>query len=142
MYTRPVIPGAASIDYRGTNSNLLLRNVTLATMNRELHVDAIFDTGATLCIIPDAFARTLGFHPGNRLETRPFDVVGGRRITMDIHRLERVVVGTARAHNVMFGVSAAGVRWSLVLLGLTFIGQFETATVNFAAKRLLLRGAR
>ena len=58
---------------------------------------------------------------------------------MDMHRLEYVKVGSAKAYGVMFGVHDTFPDSKAVLVGLTFIRQFNTLTFDFDQKRVLLR---
>lgn len=46
----------------------MVQNVTLGTLTDEIHLDAVIDTGSTLCVLPPIFAGQLGFSPSNRLE--------------------------------------------------------------------------
>jgi hypothetical protein len=59
---------------------------------------------------------------------------------MDMHRLEWVRVGSARAFGVMMGVaeSFAGPGARKMLVGLTFIRQFRT-TFDFTGGRVIFR---
>jgi hypothetical protein len=41
----------------------VVQNVTLGTLTDEIHLDAVIDTGSTLCVVPPIFARQLGFDP-------------------------------------------------------------------------------
>jgi hypothetical protein len=74
---------------------VVVRNVALGTYSSSVHLDAVIDTGATLCIVPPIFARLLGFHVGNRLRGGPLKVIGGNTVQIDEHRLEVVRVGSA-----------------------------------------------
>jgi hypothetical protein len=38
----------------------VVQNVTLGTLTDEIHLDAVIDTGSTLCVVPPIFARQLG----------------------------------------------------------------------------------
>ena len=119
---------------------VIVRNVALGTFSDEVHVDAVIDTGATLCVVPPIFGRLLGFNHSNRLEGGPVNVIGGGSVEMDVHRLEWVRVGTAKAYDVKMGVSRtfAGPGARNMLLGLTFIRQFRT-TFDFDEGRVLFR---
>jgi Aspartyl protease len=75
----------------------VVQNVTLGTLTDEIHLDAVIDTGSTLCVVPPIFARQLGFNSSNRLEGGLVRVIGGGTVQMDKHRLERVRVGSAMA---------------------------------------------
>jgi predicted aspartyl protease len=75
----------------------VVQNVTLGTLTDEIHLDAVIDTGSTLCVVPPIFARQLGFDSSNRLEGGLVRVIGGGTVQMDRHRLERVRVGSAMA---------------------------------------------
>ncbi len=83
----------------------MVQNVALGTFSGAVHVDAVIDTGSTFCVVPPIFARLLGFAYSNRLEGRRVNVIGGGSVEMDIHRLEWVRVGSARAFDVMMGVA-------------------------------------
>ena len=116
----------------------MIRNVALATISHEIHVDAILDTGATHCMVPPSMAHLLGFHAGNRLGVETASVIGGQK-TADRHCLEYARVGTARAHRVSFLVGELGSSFSIyMLLGLSFIRKFTT-TMNFDENRVLFR---
>ena len=84
---------------------VVVRNVALGTFSGSIHVDAVIDTGSTLCIVPPIFARLLGFDSSNRLDSGPLGVIGGGSVEMDVHRLEWVRVGSARAFEVGMGVT-------------------------------------
>ena len=119
---------------------VVVENVALGTLTDEVHLDAVIDTGATLCVVPPMFARQLGFDYNNRLEGGPVHVIGGGRVHMDVHRLEWVKVGSAKAYDVKIGVQStfAGLGSRKMLVGLTFIRQFRT-TFDFDEKRVLFR---
>jgi predicted aspartyl protease len=72
----------------------IVRNITLATMTNEIHVDALIDTGATMCVVPPSIASALGFGSHNR--QRDVNVVGDQ-VKMDMHRLDYMKVGSAKA---------------------------------------------
>jgi predicted aspartyl protease len=117
----------------------VVENVTLATLSDEVHLDAVIDTGATLCVVPPIFARALGFDYSNRLEGGPIKVIGGGSVQMDIHRLEWVKVGSAKAYDVRIGVADTFAESLRMLVGLTFIRQFLTTTFDFEQRRVLFR---
>ena len=75
---------------------MIVNNITLATITSEIHVDALIDTGASICVVPPSIARALGFEPSDRLRQRRVNVVGGQ-VQMDIHRLEYMKVGSANS---------------------------------------------
>ncbi len=131
-------PGEALIETRA-GSNVLIRKVTLGVMHGEQKLDAILDTGATLCVVPPVVASLLGFNTSNRLKQWKVNVVGGH-VRMDIHRLEYVQVGTAMVYGVTFGVANAG-HSRFMLLGLPFIQQYNT-TVDFDRARVLFRSRK
>ena len=83
---------------------VVVENVALGTLTDEVHMDAVIDTGATLCIVPPIFARQLGFDSRNRLRGGPIRVIGGSIVQIDEHRLEWVRVGSATAYDVTIGV--------------------------------------
>ena len=85
-------------------SMVVVRNVVISTFSDEIHVDAVIDTGSTLCVVPPIFARRLGFEYSNRLDGGPVNVIGGGSVQMDVHRLEWVRVGSAKAYDVKMGV--------------------------------------
>lgn len=118
----------------------MVRNVAIGTFSSSIHVDAVIDTGSTLCIVPPTIARLLGFDSSNRLESGPLGVIGGGSVEMDVHRLEWVRVGSARAFNVKMGVTNtfAGPGSRQMLVGLAFISQFRT-TFDFDGGRVLFR---
>jgi predicted aspartyl protease len=120
-------------------SGTVVYNVTLATMTNEIHVDAMVDTGSTMCVIPQSIARWLGLHSGNRLRKRVVNVVGGQ-VEMDLHGLYSVQVGSAKAYNVLVGVHNTFPGTRMMLVGLTFMGKFTTTTFDFSEKRVLFRG--
>lgn len=117
----------------------IVRNVALGLLTRELHLDAMVDTGATWCVVPPSIARTLGFNTDNRIAAEKVNVVGGQ-IMMDLHRLEYLKVGSAKAHLVTFGVCNMGPS-RLMLVGLSFIRQFMT-TFDFQNNRILFRSRK
>lgn len=77
----------------------MIRNVALGILSGEHRADAMLDTRATYCVVPPSVARLLEFNSGNRLGTRPVNVMGGQ-VMMDLHRLEYLKVGTALAYRV------------------------------------------
>ena len=115
----------------------MVRNVTLGTLTTEQHLDALIDTGATFCIIPPSTARVFRFNSGNRIRTETIYVVGGQ-VEMDVHQLEYLKVGSARAWSVMVAVYNAVPRTRFMLVGLSFISKFRT-TFDFDEKRVLFR---
>jgi predicted aspartyl protease len=116
----------------------VVQNVTLGTLTDEIHLDAVIDTGSTLCVVPPIFARQLGFDPSNRLDGGPVRVIGGGTVQMDRHRLEWVRVGSAMAYDVDIGVQNTFAGSRQMLVGLTFIKQFRT-TFDFDEGRVLFR---
>jgi predicted aspartyl protease len=116
----------------------VVQNVTLGTLTDEIHLDAVIDTGSTLCVVPPIFARQLGFNSSNRLEGGLVRVIGGGTVQMDKHRLERVRVGSAMAYDVEIGVQNTFAGSRQMLVGLTFITQFRT-TFDFDEGRVLFR---
>lgn len=136
------VPGEAPLDRRATTL-AVVQNVTLATMTDEVRLDGVVDTGSTLCVVPPIFARQLGFNSSNRLDQGPVNVIGGGSVQMDIHRLEWVQVGAAKAYSVMFGVqnTFAGAGARKMLVGLTFIKQFRTI-FDFEGSRVVFRPRR
>jgi predicted aspartyl protease len=135
------VPGKASIEPSpGAKSVVLIRNTVLGVSPKELHVDAILDTGATHCIVSPHIAKLLGFHKGNRLGVERTSVVGGGERKLDRHRLEYVRVGTAKAYNVGLLVADLGPTYKFALLiGLSFIKQFTSTTVNFDTSEVFFR---
>jgi predicted aspartyl protease len=119
-------------------SMAVVENVTLATLSDEVHLDAVIDTGATVCVVPPIFARALGFDSSNRLGGGPVQVIGGGSAEMDIHRLEWVKVGSAKAYDVEIGVANTFAGSLRMLVGLTFIKQFRT-TLDFDGRRVIFR---
>jgi predicted aspartyl protease len=119
---------------------VVVQNVALGTFSDEIRLDAVIDTGATLCVVPPIFARQLGFDYSNRLEGGPVNVIGGGTVQMDVHRLEWVRVGSAKAYDVKIGVqdTFAGPGARKMLVGLTFIKQFRT-TFDFDGGRVVFR---
>lgn len=132
------VPGEAPLEAKA-NSAALIRNVTLGLIDRELRLDAILDTGATVCVIPPRTAGLLGFDSRNRLRSIKTNVVGGQ-IMMDLHRLEYLRVGTAQAYSITFGIANTG-QSRFMLLGLPFIRLFTT-TVDFDEGRVLFRSRK
>jgi hypothetical protein len=59
---------------------------------------------------------------------------------MDIHQLEYLQVGSAIAHDVIFGVQSTGGAARYMLVGLTFIRQFRT-TFDFENNTVLFDSA-
>ena len=118
----------------------VVRNVALGTYSSSVHLDAVIDTGATLCIVPPIFARLLGFDSSNRLRGGPIKVIGGSTVHIDEHRLEVVRVGSARVFGIRMGVARTfeGPGARRMLVGLNFIKQFRT-TFDFDENRVLFR---
>ena len=110
----------------------------LGTLTDEIHLDAVIDTGSTLCVVPLIFARQLGFDSSNRLEGGLVRVIGGGTVQMDKHRLERVRVGSAMAYDVEIGVQNTFRGVQAMLVGLTFIKHFRT-TFDFDEGHVLFR---
>ncbi len=117
---------------------VVVRNVAIGTFSGSINVDAVIDTGSTLCIVPPFIAGLLDFNSGNRLQSGPLGVIGGGTVQMDVHRLEWVRVGGARAFDVKMGVAKtfAGPGARQILVGLTFISQFRT-TFDFGEARVV-----
>lgn len=120
------------------NGGPIVNNITLATMTSEIHVDALIDTGASMCVVPPSISDALGFEPRNRLRQRRVNVVGGQ-VNMDMHRLEDMKVGSAKAYNVVFGVYSTFSEPRITLVGLTFMEKFATVTLDFAEKHVVFR---
>jgi predicted aspartyl protease len=116
----------------------VVQNVPLGTLTDEIHLDAVIDTGSTLCVVPPIFARQLGFDSSNRLEGGLVRVIGGGTVQIDKHRLERVRVGSSMAYDVEIGVQNTFAGSRQMLVGLTFIKQFRT-TFDFDEGRVLFR---
>jgi predicted aspartyl protease len=119
----------------------VVENVALSTLTDQVHLDAVIDTGSTMCVVPPIFADTLGFDSSNRLEEGPVGVIGGGYVRMDVHRLEWVRVGSAKAYNVKFGVQKTLPESRMMLVGLTFIKQFRTI-FDFDGGRVVFRSRR
>jgi predicted aspartyl protease len=137
---RSPVPGEAPLLSR-VRTMAVVQNVTLGTLTDEIHLDAVIDTGSTLCVVPPIFARQLGFNSSNRLEGGLVRVIGGGTVQMDKHRLERVRVGSAMAYDVEIGVQNTFAGSRQMLVGLTFIKQFRT-TLDFDEGRVLFRARR
>ena len=105
MFPSPVPGEALLVPRRLSYGGTVVNNITLATMTNEIYVDALIDTGASLCIVPPNVSRALGFESRNRLRQRRVLVVGGEA-KIDVHRLEYMKVGSARAHNVLLACTA------------------------------------
>jgi predicted aspartyl protease len=116
----------------------IVRNITLATMTSEIHVEALIDTGATRCGVSPNIARALGFEPRDRLRQRDVHVVGDQ-VKMDMYRLEYMKVGSAKAYNVSYGVYSTFAEPRITLVGLTFMQIFKTITFDLARKRVVFR---
>jgi predicted aspartyl protease len=119
----------------------VVQNVALGILSDEVHVDAVIDTGATLCIVPPIFARQLGFDSSNRLRGGPIRVIGGSTVQINEHRLEWVRVGSAMAYDVEIGVCTTFAGSRNMLLGLNFIKQFRII-LDFDAGRVLFRSRK
>ena len=134
---RSPVPGEARLDPAALSKIALVRNVALGTPTTEYHLDAMIDTGATDCIIPPSIARALGFHSGNRIRRQLTNTLGSQ-VQMDLHRLDHLRVGSAKAWEVRIGVHTTmpGSRWMIV--GLSFMRQFRT-TFDFDEGRVLFR---
>jgi predicted aspartyl protease len=133
---RSPVPGEAPLDPRARKI-ALVRNATLGTLTTEHHLDALIDTGATYCIIPPSTARVLGFNSSNRVGRERVTTVGGQ-IEMDMHWLEHLKVGSARAYRVQFGVYNTVPSARFIFVGLTFMKRFRT-TFDFDEGRVLFR---
>ncbi len=70
MMPRSPVPGEAPLDRRALRRMVVVQNVALGTLSDEIHLDAVIDTGAAVCVVPPVFAHALGSHYGNRLEGR------------------------------------------------------------------------
>ena len=118
----------------------VLENVALGVMSGEQRIDAIYDPGAVYCIIPRRTASRLGFNERNRRGRVPTDVVGGHEEYMDRHAMEYVRVGTAMDSHVPFLIGEINYqRKSMMLLGLSFMEEFDTTTLDFAGRSVLFR---
>ena len=135
---RSPVPGEAPLAARYLPSGTVVHNITLATMTSEIHVDALIDTGASICVVPPPIAHALGFGPHNRLRRRRVNVVGGQA-WMDVHRLEYVKVGSAKAYGLLFGAYEAFPDPRMTLVGHTFMERFKTVTFDLAKKRVVFR---
>jgi predicted aspartyl protease len=122
---------------------VVVQNVALGTLSDEIHLDAVIDTGAAVCVVPPFYARQLGFNSSNRLQAGPLNVIGGGTIQTDIHRLEWVRVGSAQVHDVPIAVqnTFAGIGARKMLVGLTFIKHFRTI-LDFDGDRVVFRHSR
>lgn len=134
--SRSPVPGEAQLDPRARRI-ALVRNATLGTLTTEQHLDALIDTGATYCIIPPSTARVLGFNSGNWAGRERVSTVGGQ-IEMDMHWLEHLKVGSAKAYRVQFGVYNTVPDARFIIVGLTFMKRFRT-TFDFDEGRVLFR---
>jgi predicted aspartyl protease len=134
--SRTPVPGEAQLDPRA-RTIALVRNVTLGTLIIEQHLDAMIDTGATHCIVPPSTARALGFEPSNRIGREQTNTVGGQ-VEMDIHWLEYLKVGSAKAYRVTCGVHTTVPGTRFLIVGLSFIRRFRT-TFDFSGSRVLFR---
>lgn len=63
----------------------------------------------------------------------------GSYVQMDMHRLEWVRVGSAKAYSVIFGVHDTFPNSRDMLVGLTFMGKFRSVTFDFDEGRVLFR---
>ena len=131
------VPGEAQLDQAALSRVALVHNVALGTLTTEQHLDALIDTGAKDCIIPPSIARALRFHSDNRIRQQLTNTLGSQ-VQMDLHRLDYLRVGSAKAWDVRFGVytTLPGSRWMIV--GLSFMRQFRT-TFDFDGGRVLFR---
>lgn len=132
---RSPIPGEARIA-RAARSLIGIRNVELGFGGKTARADALLDTGATYCVIPDFVAEQLDLRESERAGTELVQAVLGRRSTMDRFRIDRMRAGTAQAHNVDILVGEAVL--GLMLLGMSFIGKFTT-TLDLDGKRVVFR---
>jgi predicted aspartyl protease len=107
-------------------------------MTSEIHVDAMIDTGASICIVPPSIAQALGFESHNRLRQRWLNVIG-KQVKVDMHRLEYMKVGSAKAYGVSFGAYNTFPGSRMPLVGLTFMDKFTTITFDLAGKRVVFR---
>ena len=112
-------------------------------MYDDVYLDAVLDTGANYCMVPESHATLLGFHSGNRLGVERVNAVGGGKLVLNRHSLERVRVGDAQAPHVQFLVGSIGPDWSLyALLGMSFLERFASTTVDLVGGRVVFRGSR
>lgn len=114
----------------------VIRDVRLGATDREAPADALLDTGATYCVIPEAIADRLNSQPDKRLGIERVRGVLGRAATLERYRLEHVRAGTAQVYgvDVLVGEAVLG----LMLLGMSFIDRFTT-TLDLDAVRVIFR---
>jgi predicted aspartyl protease len=137
---RSPVPGEAAINPHVVRM-AIVQNVALGSVSDEVHLDAVIDTGATMCIVPPIFTRQLGFDSSNRLRGGPIRVIGGSIVQIDEHRLEWVRAGSAAVYDVQIGVCTTFAGSRNMLLGLNFIKQFRTI-LDFDAGRVLFRSRK
>ena len=132
------VPGEAKLE-PGRRTLAVVQNVTLGVMTGEQRIDAVYDTGATYCVVPRRTARRLGFTEENRLRSVSTSVVGGDE-RMDLHTMEFVKAGTAMAYRVDFLVGEIKhLNRPVMLLGLSFMRNFTTTTLDLEGGRVLFR---
>jgi|GEM_PF-6328008 predicted aspartyl protease len=135
MMARSPIPGEAHIA-RAARNLIVIQNIELGFRGKTARADALLDTGATYCVIPDFVAEQLDLRESDKVGTEVVQAILGRRSTMDRHRIDRMRAGTAQAHDVDILVGEAVL--GLMLLGMSFIGKFTT-TLDLDEKRVLFR---
>lgn len=135
MMARSPIPGEARIA-RAARNLIVIRNVELGFGDETARADALLDTGATYCVIPDFVAEQLDLRQSRKAGTEVVQAVLGRRSTMDRYRIDRMRAGTAQAHGVDILVGEAVL--GLMLIGMSFIGNFTT-TLDLDENRVLFR---
>ena len=121
---------------------VVVRNVALVSLTARVHADAMLDTGAAVCIVPPSVAAALGLKSGNKIGQRAFDVVGGDRVSMDMHCLQSLRVGSAEAYNILIAVAKPGPALRFALLGMSFMERFGTTTVDLNGDRVVFRAKR
>lgn len=131
-------PGEAKLD-PSRKTLAVVQNVILGVMTGEQRIDAVYDTGATYCVVPRRTASRLGFTEENRLRSVPANVVGGEE-RMDMHTMESVKAGTAMVYRVNFLVGEVRhLNKPVMLLGLSFMRNFATTTLDLKGGRVLFR---
>jgi clan AA aspartic protease (TIGR02281 family) len=105
------------------------------TLNRNVTVPMIFDTGASFVTISTELARRIGLTPQATDPTIALHVADGSVIEAKEMIIPRVRVGKFTLNNVVCAVMPADKRDAGLLLGQTFINQF---THKIEAGRLIL----
>ena len=102
----------------------------------------MLDTPPPVCKGAPSVAPALGLKSGNTSGQRAYDVVGGDWLSMDMHCLQSLRVGSAEAYNILIAVAKPGPALRFALLGMSFMERFGTTTVDLNGDRVVFRAKR